>query len=53
MRAMALAEVGDWSELERFSKSKKLPVGMQVKWEVSSSGDITGGRSVSEFFRLS
>ena len=30
LRALALAESGDWAELEKFSKSKKPPIGMEV-----------------------
>lgn len=30
MRVSALAEAGDWAELEKFSKSKKPPIGMEV-----------------------
>ena len=33
---MALAESGDWEELEKLSKTKKPPLGMEVSWgEVS------------------
>jgi len=27
---MALAELGDWTELDRFAKSKKSPIGYEV-----------------------
>ena len=36
MRATALAESGDWAELEKFSKTKKPPIGMEVSWGVVS-----------------
>ncbi|XP_041371955.1 vacuolar protein sorting-associated protein 16 homolog isoform X2 [Gigantopelta aegis] len=34
LRAGALAEAGDWTELEKFSKSKKPPIGMEEFVEV-------------------
>ncbi|XP_025080748.1 vacuolar protein sorting-associated protein 16 homolog [Pomacea canaliculata] len=34
MRVSALAEAGDWAELEKFSKSKKPPIGMEAFVEV-------------------
>jgi hypothetical protein len=31
VRVLALAEAGDWQELEKFSKTKKPAIGMEVR----------------------
>ena len=38
MRVNALAESGDWGELEKLSKTKKPPIGMEVQL---SSADLS------------
>ncbi|XP_074657658.1 vacuolar protein sorting-associated protein 16 homolog [Tubulanus polymorphus] len=39
LKIMALAEVGDWAELEKFSKSKKSPIGYEPFIEVCMKYD--------------
>lgn len=40
---MALSEIGDWNELDRFSKSKKSPIGYEVR-------RFTGKRLLLQWF---
>lgn len=35
LKINALGEIGDWVELEKFSKGKKAPVGMEVCFHVN------------------
>jgi len=31
LRILSLSELGDWLELDKFSKSKKSPIGIEVR----------------------